>query len=116
TLLRCARVTDVVARYGGEEFMLVCEHTDSAGAAHLAERIRRSIAQLRFDTDLGPLEVTGSFGVASLIDNGDDAESVTKAADEALYRAKEKGRNRVVIAPSRAHGPSAEERALLGVS
>ncbi len=104
TLLRCARVTDIVARYGGEEFVLVCEHTDGSGGAHLAERIRRSIAALRFDTDIGPLEVTSSFGVAALGDNGDDAASVLKSADEALYRAKEKGRNRVVISPPRERG------------
>lgn len=101
TFLRCARVTDVVARYGGEEFVLVLENTDASGAAHLAERIRRSIAAQRFDTDLGPLEVTSSFGVASLSDHAEDAEGLLKAADDALYRAKEKGRNRVVIAPSR---------------
>ncbi|MFZ9887381.1 MAG: diguanylate cyclase [Myxococcota bacterium] len=104
TLMRCARVTDIVARYGGEEFCLVCEHTDASGAAHLAERIRRSIAQLRFDTDLGPLEVTSSFGVAALGDHGEDLESVLKSADEALYRAKEKGRNRVIIASARTRG------------
>jgi diguanylate cyclase (GGDEF)-like protein len=100
TFLRCARVTDVVARYGGEEFCLVLESTDSAGAAHLAERIRRSIAAMRFDTDLGPLEVTSSFGVSALADHAETAEGLLKAADESLYRAKEKGRNRVVIAPS----------------
>jgi diguanylate cyclase (GGDEF)-like protein len=110
TLMRCARTTDVVARYGGEEFVFVCEHTDTSGAALLAERIRRSLAQLRFDTDLGPLEVTGSFGVAALVDNGDDAESVLKAADEALYRAKEKGRNRVVIATPRTPASTEQER------
>lgn len=109
TLLRCARATDIVARYGGEEFCLVCEHTDASGAAHLAERIRRSIAQLRFDTDLGPLEVTSSFGVATLGDHGDDTESLLKSADEALYRAKEKGRNRVVISPSRARAHDEEQ-------
>jgi diguanylate cyclase (GGDEF)-like protein len=101
TFLRCARVTDVVARYGGEEFVLVLEHTDTSGAAHLAERIRRSIGAQRYDTDLGPLEVTASFGVASLTDHADDAGGLLKAADDALYRAKEKGRNRVVIAPVR---------------
>lgn len=109
TLLRCARVTDIVARYGGEEFCLVCEHTDASGATHLAERIRRSIASLRFDTDLGPLEVTSSFGVSALGDHGDDLETVLKSADEALYRAKEKGRNRVVISPPRARGPDGNQ-------
>ena len=77
------------------------ENTDTSGAAHLAERIRRSIGAQRFDTDRGPLEVTSSFGVASLSDHADNAEGVLKAADDALYRAKEKGRNRVVIAPSK---------------
>lgn len=105
TLLRCARATDLVARYGGEEFCIILEGTDAQGAAHLADRIRRSIAQLRFDTGRGPLEVTSSFGVAELGNHGDDPESLLKAADDALYLAKERGRNRVVMAELRRAPP-----------
>jgi two-component system, cell cycle response regulator len=91
-----ARASDVVARYGGEEFCLVLEGTDPGGAARLAERMRLAIKGLRFDTDKGPLNVTSSFGVA-LLGPGDDPHAVLERADQNLYRAKESGRDRVVV-------------------
>jgi diguanylate cyclase (GGDEF)-like protein len=93
----CVRTTDIVARYGGEEFCLVLENTDVEGAMLLAQRIRQSIQALRFETELGPLEVTSSFGVAALGQHGDKAEVLVHAADGALYKAKERGRNRVEL-------------------
>ncbi len=90
-----ARTSDVVARYGGEEFCVVLEGTEQAGGVRLAERMRLAIKELRFATANGPLSVTASFGVALLLDS-DDAHTVRARADAALYRAKERGRDRVL--------------------
>lgn len=85
------RATDVAGRWGGEEFMLVCPETGPTGVLALAEQLRASIEATRFP---GVERVTASFGV-SHYRPGDSVETVTKRADEALYRAKEHGRNRV---------------------
>ncbi|EMG38059.1 diguanylate cyclase (GGDEF) domain-containing protein [Desulfocurvibacter africanus PCS] len=97
-LARIARETvrgyDVVGRFGGEEFLLVLPGTDSEHAVELAERVRLAV-QDRLATETGlPSVVTISLGVATLRP-GDNVESLVKRADDALYRAKEKGRNRV---------------------
>ena len=92
---RCIRQTDMCFRYGGEEFLIMLSNTDGASALRVAERIRMSISDLRFDTDKGALQVTGSIGCASLTFE-DDKESLLHRADKALYRAKHAGRNRVI--------------------
>lgn len=96
------RPTDLVARYGGEEFAAVLPETSEAGAAAVAEAMRAGVESLcithRFSS-AGPV-VSISVGVAVLVPTrGDDTGFVTllKAADEALYRAKSIGRNRVQI-------------------
>ncbi|MBI1948950.1 MAG: sensor domain-containing diguanylate cyclase, partial [Deltaproteobacteria bacterium] len=91
----CARTTDVVARYGGEELCLVLEGTDAEGAARLADRMRLAIKALTFDTDKGPLTVTTSFGVGTH-EAGDDVRALLARADQRLYQAKARGRDRVV--------------------
>jgi two-component system, cell cycle response regulator len=91
-----ARTSDVVGRYGGEEFVLVLEATDGEGAVRLAERARMAIKALSFSSEKGPLSVTSSFGVA-LYAEGDDALKLLERADQNLYRAKEAGRDRVVL-------------------
>jgi diguanylate cyclase (GGDEF)-like protein len=89
-----AREVDCVARYGGEEFCVMLPETPVAGAMKLAERIRQ-----RMIAEQNPGEnVTLSIGVASLPANGDTPDEVIEAADEALYRAKREGRDRVVQA------------------
>lgn len=90
-----ARTTDVVARYGGEELCLVLEATDAEGAARLAERMRLAIRALRFDTEKGPLTVSASFGVG-VLEAGDDPHALLERADQRLYQAKARGRDRVV--------------------
>lgn len=92
---------DTVARYGGEEFVVVLPRTDSAAAARLADQLRTEIAKSRLvvrsrSQDLG--RVTLSIGVA-MFEPGETTESCFRRADEALYRAKNEGRNRVVTAP-----------------
>jgi len=95
-LRRIKRDTDIVGRFGGEEFVIVCEHTDEAGARNLAERIRRELETTTFQTELGPLSVTASIGVATFPLAGADYAQLFKATDEALYVAKRSGRNQVV--------------------
>ncbi|MEZ5501806.1 MAG: GGDEF domain-containing protein [Halioglobus sp.] len=93
---RYTRATESLYRYGGEEFLLVAEHTALDAAANLAEKLRNRIAQTSF-TD--GVQLTVSIGVAQL----QRAESVEKwlgRADAALYRAKGRGRNRVIVAQS----------------
>jgi diguanylate cyclase (GGDEF)-like protein len=95
---RLKRETDIVARFGGEEFCLLCEETDAAGAMRLAERMRQELEHTTFETELGKLKVTCSFGVATYPEQARDREGLFEAADRALYKAKHAGRNRVVAA------------------
>jgi len=97
----CARPYDTVGRYGGEEFLVVVASADGVGAMALAERIRREIAARPVLTDAGPVSITASCGVT--VSNADkplDSEDLLRAADEALYLAKQQGRNRVALAPT----------------
>jgi two-component system cell cycle response regulator len=93
------RGIDLACRYGGEEFVVVMPETDLAVATIVAERLRRKIAGERFTIEQGArsVEVTISVGIAGL-GPSDSAASVIKRADQALYRAKREGRNRVVPA------------------
>jgi len=94
------RPTDFVFRYGGEEFLIVLVETGSEDAANVAERIRSDMASRAFDTGVsGGLSVTASIGIA-MHSGHPDQRYLIKAADEALYRAKERGRNRVELADS----------------
>ena len=91
------RGIDLACRYGGEEFVVVMPETDMAVATMVAERLRRRIASEPFPIQQGArsIEVTISIGIAAL-GRGKDAAAVVKRADQALYRAKRDGRNRVV--------------------
>ena len=93
------RGIDLACRYGGEEFVVVMPETDLAVATIVAERLRRRIAGEPFPIQQGAreIEVTISIGIAAL-GGGDNAASVLKRADQALYRAKRDGRNRVAQA------------------
>ncbi|MFW5879023.1 MAG: diguanylate cyclase [Myxococcota bacterium] len=93
-----ARDTDVVARYGGEEFAVILPQTDAEGARVIAERIRCRIEEEIFQTEVGPLRVTISMGIAGFPRHGEHKQELIEKADQALYAAKESGRNRVVIA------------------
>ncbi len=96
-LATSVRTIDVVARYGGEEFAIVLEDTDGTGAVLLAERIREEVSKLRFDSDQGPFQVTISLGVATFPEHGTHKQEIIEHSDQALYRAKETGRNQVVF-------------------
>ncbi|HKP91193.1 MAG TPA: diguanylate cyclase [Thermoleophilaceae bacterium] len=97
-LRELSRDIDEPARYGGEELAVILPQTDLNGAELLAERMRSAIADLQIKrTDGGgELQVTASFGVASLPACANDRESLIAEADAALYRAKRAGKNRVV--------------------
>ena len=89
--------TPFAVRYGGEEFVLILPETPLDGALVVGERVRRAVEEAEFvgaATQPGG-RITVSVGVASLVP-GDDAASLTKRADDALYAAKRSGRNRVV--------------------
>ncbi|KQZ00678.1 response regulator PleD [Pseudolabrys sp. Root1462] len=92
------RNIDLACRYGGEEFVIVMPETDIAVAGMVAERIRRKIASEPFAIQQGEkqINVTLSIGIAALGAAGDNAAAMLKRADQALYRAKRDGRNRVV--------------------
>jgi two-component system cell cycle response regulator len=95
---RSIRGIDLACRYGGEEFVVIMPETDMAVAAMVAERLRRRIATDPFAIQQGArtIPVTISIGVAAMRGKDDNAASVLKRADQALYRAKRDGRNRVV--------------------
>ena len=94
------RGIDLACRYGGEEFVVVMPETDLGVAGMVAERIRRAIASNPFSVNSGKnrLDVTISIGLATLDAKGEQIGDVLKRADQALYRAKRDGRNRVVSA------------------
>jgi two-component system cell cycle response regulator len=95
---RSIRGIDLACRVGGEEFVVVMPETDMAVAAMVAERLRRRIAAEPFPICQGSqrLPVTLSIGIAALQGQHDNAAALIKRADQALYRAKRDGRNRVV--------------------
>ncbi len=106
-LKRVKRDTDIVGRFGGEEFVVVCEQTDETGAKYLAERIRKELESTEFQTELGPLKVTCSVGVATFPAAGRTWAALFKATDEALYVSKRGGRNRVTAWSPKMQGASA---------
>jgi diguanylate cyclase (GGDEF)-like protein len=94
-----ARETDVAARFGGDEFAIILPDTGSEGAASVADRVRERIAAHPFLAGNGlNLRLTASIGVATLPDVAASAEELVRAADVAMYRIKEAGKNGVGIA------------------
>lgn len=93
------RPYDGIGRYGGEEFLAIFPGCDEPRILALSERLREAIAGTPMDTSEGRISITMSIGAASYADPADgNVEALIRAADIALYRAKEKGRNRVEFA------------------
>lgn len=94
------RSTDVLGRYGGEEFLLILPETDLMGGFTVAEKLRKRIEKMRLPMPDGDIQLSISVGLAGFHLSGSDLETRNRLigeADQALYRAKEKGRNRVEI-------------------
>lgn len=100
------RANDFVARYGGEEFAIVLVDTPKLTAAQVAERLRARVAEYPFEhSQQQPSgRVSVSIGVASFPDDAIEGEALVHAADQALYRAKDEGRDCVILART-AHDP-----------
>ena len=97
------RPADLVSRYGGEEFAVILPDTDLTGAVQVAEAMRAAVEGLRITHrySKGNDVVTISIGVASIMPGKGESDSamLLKRADDALYRAKQAGRNRLAAAP-----------------
>lgn len=95
-LKRNTRNADLACRLGGEEFLLILPDTALSGAYQIGERIRSRIASEAFQTGQGTrIRLTASVGIAALDGENDTPESLVKRADNALYAAKRRGRNRI---------------------
>lgn len=95
----CARETDVVARFGGDEFALILPDTGREGAAAVAERILERLRAFSFLEGEGlSLHLTASIGIATMPDVTGSAEDLLKAADTAMYRVKDSGKDDIHIA------------------
>jgi len=101
-LKQTARTPDVICRIGGEEFLVVCPDTDASAATQCAERLRAAVNAMRITVGNVTLQVTISIGVAAMDPAMRGPESMIKAADQAVYAAKEAGRNRTCVYRSRA--------------
>ncbi|WP_076410694.1 diguanylate cyclase [Shewanella sp. UCD-KL12] len=100
------RKEDVVARFGGEEFVVLLEHCGLDSAIEKAERLREKIEAL----EPSGITVTASFGVAQLQEHENTFVELLTRADEAVYIAKEQGRNRVVASDNQVMAPSLDKK------
>jgi len=96
-LKHTARAQDVVCRIGGEEFLMICPDSDAQAAAQCAERLRQAVGAMRMQVGKVSLQVTISLGVAAMGPAMRGPEAMVKAADQAVYAAKQAGRNRSCI-------------------
>ncbi|MBU0908694.1 MAG: sensor domain-containing diguanylate cyclase [Proteobacteria bacterium] len=90
------RQVDLAARYGGEEFALLLENSNITGARKQVERVRRAISALEFHHSGNIIKISMSFGLASFPQDAENKNDLIKKADQALYHAKARGRNRSV--------------------
>jgi diguanylate cyclase (GGDEF)-like protein len=100
-LLGTVRSMDVVARFGGDEFLVILPETSESIALTIADRLRRNIASKALITGdeavPGPDMLTASIGIACYPEHGETVEHLLENVDKALYRAKNKGKNRVEV-------------------
>jgi len=91
------RQTDILARYGGEEFVVLMPETDLEEAETIARRLLACVADTTVETTAGPVPLTISLGIGQIEAGLESLESLVGCADEALYAAKQAGRNRIVF-------------------
>ncbi|MCP4685093.1 MAG: diguanylate cyclase [bacterium] len=92
----CIRDVDIFSRYGGEEFVVILPQTPQSEAVHIGERIREQVENHVIDAGTsGKLKITVSVGVSSFPENGRSEEELVSVADQALYQAKDSGKNLV---------------------
>jgi two-component system cell cycle response regulator len=99
-IIKSIRSADLAARFGGEEFVVLMPETDAQQGLDAAERIRKTVEKMpmKVTHEVGHINKTVSIGVAFLNDMGDSGQALIKRADEALYKAKHSGRNKVLSA------------------
>lgn len=100
-LISASRLYDLTGRYGGEEFTICLPGTDASQTRLIAERMRKSVENMKIMLPDGSqsIQITASFGTASLLQEPEEGvDSLIKRADDALYKAKNEGRNRVCTA------------------
>ena len=103
TILNTVRTMDIVARYGGDEFMVILPETDESLAIDIAERLRNNVAkkvvltQTQDSAGEEPRTLTASIGIACYPEHGETVELLLENVDKALYRAKNKGKNRIEV-------------------
>lgn len=97
TLKHAVRAEDTLARYGGEEFVIIARGIDYKGARAFGERVRTTVERVMLPWDNRVIRISCSVGVATMVDRDfDTSAELIRSTDQALYHAKETGRNRVV--------------------
>lgn len=99
-LLEHIRQGDYAFRYGGEEFLVILPNTAPQDALYRAEQLRADFIALKVEVDGNAIEITASIGVAIYPFDGEKSEDILRYVDAALYQAKGKGRDRVIISPN----------------
>ena len=100
TIQSLLRRGDSLGRLGGEEFVVLLPHTNSDKALLVAERIRQRVAQIAITVPEATIYITVSIGVATYLESDRSIDNILKRADDALYEAKNQGRDRVVLSPA----------------
>jgi diguanylate cyclase (GGDEF)-like protein len=97
---RCCHVirqVDIFGRYGGDEFVMLLPETDQQMASQIAERIRASVYVSPIETESGPVSVSISVGITQPTEGTADLGLLLNKADQALYKSKKAGRNRITV-------------------
>jgi diguanylate cyclase (GGDEF)-like protein len=97
--LRDLRQIDLIGRYGGDEFIILLPETDLENATQVGERLRNNIIGSPYFKDSKPVHITISVGAASRKPQDESLEVIIERADQALYQAKEGGRNQIAAIP-----------------